>query len=393
MNPQTPLPSGSGGAGGTSARPGDVQPPPAPLPSPPPDPVTAAGARPLRTTLFAALDHAVNAILLSAFALAGTIAVDVPVRIVGVALAFNMLFLGLIAGGATRRLRDPSLTALQVFAACGINLLVLWLAPQIAYMPLVNLFVLLSWGSLYFSQRTFFIAWAALTIVLGIALHAVGARVDIADETGIERWLFWVILALALGRFLAINAEVSRLRAGLQARNAELARMAGKLADLASRDDLTGLWNRREFMRLLRDQRKRAERQGSGFCVALLDADHFKQVNDRLGHQTGDAVLQELAHLFEASRRTTDSLARYGGEEFIILLDGDAAAATHALERIRRSVELHDWSRIAATLRVTISIGMAAWRPDEDVERVIGRADAALYRAKEEGRNRLCLEA
>jgi diguanylate cyclase len=342
----------------------------------------------LRTTWFVAIDYAINLLILFGFAIVGTIPYRVPIRVAAVAVVFNALFIVGIFSGITRRFRDPSVTALQVFAACGINLLALLLAPQIAYMAVVNLFVLLSYGSLRFSLRAFFLAWLVLSAVLAVELRIVGPHVDIAAATGVEQLFFWLVVTAALGRFLAVNAEVSRLRAGLHERNKELAMMAEKLADLASRDDLTGLWNRREFMRLLQEERKRAERHSERFCVALIDVDHFKHVNDRFGHLTGDAVLQELAQVFDHTRRMTDTLARYGGEEFILLLfDVDTDAAQHALERMRAGVEVHDWQRIATGLHVTISIGVAAWQPDEDVDQTINRADAALYHAKAAGRN------
>jgi diguanylate cyclase (GGDEF)-like protein len=344
----------------------------------------------LSTTALAAADYAINALILFGFAAAGTIPYSVASEILIVAVLFNAIFLGAIGFGLTHRFRDPSMTAGQVFAACGINLLGLLLAPQIAYMFIVNLFVPLAYGSLYFSQRAFLLAWLVLSAVLGGALWATGPYPTIALTTQAERWLFWVVVTVAVGRFLAINAEVSRLRARLQDKNAQLATATTRLADLASHDDLTGLWNRREFIRLLLDERKRATRHESGFCVAIADADHFKQVNDRFGHIVGDLVLQELAKVLEKTRRTTDKLARYGGEEFtLLLLDDSADQAAVAMERIRTSVAQHDWRRIAPGLQVTISAGVAAWRPGETARQVIDRADAALYAAKRAGRNRV----
>lgn len=347
------------------------------------------GVRPRwRTTVFAAVDYAVNILILFGFAAASTISYQVAFAMLAIILAFNLVFVVSILSGATQRLGDPSMTGVQIFAACGVNLIGLLLAPHIAYMFIVNLFVPLSYGSVHFTQRTYLFAWFLLSCALGFALRIVGGQIDIAVATSTERWLFWAVVAVALGRFLAINAEVSRLRMHLHERNKELGSMAMKLSDLASRDELTGLWNRREFMRLLSAERRRAERQQSGFCVALLDADHFKQVNDRFGHLIGDAVLQELAKEMEGRRRMTDSLARYGGEEFtLLLLDHQAQAASVALERIRLGIEQNDWGRLAAGLRVTVSAGIAAWRPGEDVAQTLNRADVALYDAKSAGRN------
>jgi diguanylate cyclase len=246
----------------------------------------------------------------------------------------------------------------------------------------------LSYGSVHFTQRMFLAAWILLSCAVGTAMLAVSVYDDIALATPIDRILFWAVTVFALGRFLAVNAEVSRLRLRLQRKNRELAHAAVKLSDLASRDELTGLWNRREFMRLLLEESRRAVRSQSSFCVAMLDIDHFKKVNDTYGHLTGDAVLHELAQLLESMRRATDSVARYGGEEFTLLLvNAKITTATVALERIRAQVMQHDWETIATGLRLTVSGGIAAWRPGETLTQVLNRADAALYEAKEAGRN------
>lgn len=342
----------------------------------------------LRPSMFAAIDYTINILILFGFAAVGTISYEVPLRILAVALTFNAVFIVAIAGGFTRQLRDPSMTTLQVYAACGINLYAMLLAPQITYMAVVNLFVLLSYGSLHFSQRMFLFTWFGLSCVIGVLLRIVGPQVAIAMGNDAERWMFWAVVSTALGRFLALNAEVSRLRSRLHERNRDLALMAGKLADLASRDELTGLWNRREFMRRLMEEHKRVERKGGGFCVALVDADHFKQVNDHFGHIVGDLVLQELAMVLDRTRRTIDTLARYGGEEFILLLlDAEPEAAAHAMERLRSGVERHDWERIAPGLRVTVSAGIASSQDGEEIAHLINRADTALYEAKKAGRN------
>jgi diguanylate cyclase len=342
----------------------------------------------MRTTGLAALDYALNVAILFGFAAVGTIPYDVPLKVLAVALVFNLIFLGGIGSGFTKRFRDPSLTGAQVFAACGINLLGLLLAPQIAFMFIVNLFVPLSFGGLHFSRRQFLLAWLLISLALGLALSTVGSGAGLGPVAPPGRFLFWLVLTRAVGRFLAINAEVSRLRARLHERNKELAQASAKLGELATHDELTGVWNRREFMHLLQDERGRAERGGPAFCVAMVDADHFKQVNDRLGHLAGDGVLQELAQLLESTLRTADRLARYGGEEFAVLLVGSAGeAAPAALERMRNAVSAHEWDRVAPGLRLTISAGIAGWRAGEDVGQLLNRADAALYAAKNAGRN------
>jgi diguanylate cyclase len=342
----------------------------------------------LRTAGILAADYGFNILMLFAFAVADVVPFRIPFILLGIAVLFNFIFAGLILSGKTRSLHDPSLTSLQLLGACGFNLLGFLLAPQIAYFFMINLFVPLSYGSVHFTQRMFLVSWILLSCMLGAMMLTTGTYDDFTLATPTDRIFFWAVIVFALGRFLAINAEVSRLRVRLQRKNNELAHAASRLNDLASRDELTGLWNRREFMRLLLEESRRAVRSQSSFCVAIIDIDHFKKVNDTFGHLTGDAVLHELAQLLESMRRATDSVARYGGEEFTLLLvNAKLATATVALERIRSQVMQYDWEVIAAGLHLTISVGIAAWRPGETLTQVLNRADAALYEAKDAGRN------
>ncbi len=342
----------------------------------------------LRTTVFAAADYVVCIVILYAYAAAGTLSYSIPNQLLLVAIIFNAISIGGIGSGFTRRFIDPSITGLQVMAACGINLLGLLLAPQIAYLFLVNLFVPLAFAVLHFSQQAFLFAWMLLSACLGAVVWLVGGQAGIAVSSSTEVFIFWSVLVLAFGRFMAINAEVSRLRARLQHKNRELADATLRLAELATHDELTGIWNRRKFMELLQEERTRAERSGSTFCVAIVDVDHFKLVNDRFGHPVGDEVLKELARLLQASMRSADRVARFGGEEFTLLLvDFNVDALPWAMDRMRELVERHDWQRVAPGLSLTVSAGVAAWRQGETVAQVLSRADTALYEAKDAGRN------
>lgn len=346
----------------------------------------------LRTTGMLAIDYGFSISLLFAFALADIIAFHTPLILLAIAAALNLAFAGLIVSGTTRRFQDTSMTAVQLWAACGVYLSGFLLAPQIAYVFAINLFVPLSYGSVQFTQRMFLAAWILLSCAIGTIILTMEVQAAASLATPIDRILFWAVTAFALGRFMAINAQVARLRIRLQRKNNELQQAAARLNDLASRDELTGLWNRREFMRLLLEESRRAVRSQACFCVAVLDIDHFKQVNDTHGHLIGDAVLHELAQLLESMRRATDSVARYGGEEFTLLLvDAKLTTATVALERIRSQVMRHEWESIVPGLHLTVSVGLAAWKPGETLAEVLNRADAALYQAKNSGRNRVCV--
>jgi diguanylate cyclase (GGDEF)-like protein len=164
-----------------------------------------------------------------------------------------------------------------------------------------------------------------------------------------------------------------------------------ELIKKASIDSLTRAWNHGEIMQLLEGEIARAER-GTPLCAAMLDIDHFKRVNDVHGHQTGDRVLAETAARIRSTVRDFDLFGRYGGEEFLVVLgDCTRAVAADVCERIRANVAAEPVFSVAGhELPVTISIGVATYGPErETAKTLVALADAALYRAKAAGRNRV----
>lgn len=158
---------------------------------------------------------------------------------------------------------------------------------------------------------------------------------------------------------------------------------------MARTDSLTGLYNRRHFLELALHECAVAERYGMPLAALLLDVDHFKQMNDTAGHQAGDEILRRIAQTVLQSVRKPDIAARYGGEEFILLLPGSRAEQAAVLaERIRESVAADSIETQAGRLKTTVSVGIAAFGEEDTLEGLIWRADSALYRAKESGRNR-----
>lgn len=165
------------------------------------------------------------------------------------------------------------------------------------------------------------------------------------------------------------------------------------LAQLSSTDALTGIANRRQFEARLAEELRRAHRYGDPFSLVLLDIDHFKRVNDEHGHLTGDVVLIEVARSIQRAVRDTDLVARHGGEEFAVLLPRtQLAGALTVAERVR--AELHRLQPLPESgLRITASLGIAGYpnlQPTGPVP-LFEAADSALYRAKREGRDRICL--
>jgi len=158
---------------------------------------------------------------------------------------------------------------------------------------------------------------------------------------------------------------------------------------LAMHDSLTGLFNRRAFDELLAREVASCKRYGGTLSLVTIDLDHFKKVNDTYGHDVGDNVLQELADILRKVSRPSDLPCRWGGEEFSWLLPKtDIDGARQAAERLRREVEKHSFAAIDAQ---TASLGVAEFRTDENGEALCRRADLALYKAKETGRNKVAV--
>ncbi|WKB55348.1 GGDEF domain-containing protein [Eleftheria terrae] len=166
-----------------------------------------------------------------------------------------------------------------------------------------------------------------------------------------------------------------------------------RIRQLAITDELTDSFNRRHFVELGEAELLRARRYGTPLALILLDADHFKQVNDTHGHQCGDVLLREISLACRATLRSTDLLARFGGEELVVLLpQTDLAGALAMAERMRDQVAGLSLAWRGRTVEVTVSLGVAALRPETPtLDALVHEADVALYEAKRGGRNRVCV--
>ena len=189
-----------------------------------------------------------------------------------------------------------------------------------------------------------------------------------------------------------------RLRAGLRILDLQDQLIAARetLREQATHDSLTGLWNHAAILHILDGELARAQRQGSTVGVVMADLDLFKSVNDVHGHLAGDTVLRETALRISASMRPYDEVGRYGGEEFLIVAPGcDVPDAARLAERLRACIAEKPIDTHEGAVHVTMSLGVTASSASNegDVVRLIGSADAALYRAKSEGRNRVLLAA
>jgi len=164
-----------------------------------------------------------------------------------------------------------------------------------------------------------------------------------------------------------------------------------ELERLANFDSLTGLHNRRAILHRLDEQLKRVKRYKGGLSLIMLDIDYFKKANDQYGHLVGDEVLENVAVLMQQNVRNTDSVGRYGGDEFIIVLpETDLSSALIVAERLRKAIETAEMRDSGGdTFGITVSQGVSSYKPGEDELALVSRSDDALYRAKQNGRNRV----
>jgi diguanylate cyclase (GGDEF)-like protein len=210
------------------------------------------------------------------------------------------------------------------------------------------------------------------------------ARFPIAEEA-----LHFMMIAVVLPAIAVLAGQLSTMRHKLRQHRLDLEQALEHNRQLAIRDELTGLYNRRHVMALMHKEVQRAERSGRPMALALLDIDHFKRINDGCGHAQGDEVLKAFALAVGETLRDTDVLGRWGGEEFMVMLpETDAAGAECVLDRVHERMRRLSFPCGGESRGVSFSAGIAACAKGEALHAAIERADAALYRAKEGGRAR-----
>ena len=205
-------------------------------------------------------------------------------------------------------------------------------------------------------------------------------------------WVEGVHLAISVIVLLGVSALSIRMgafRAHLRTQKQELEASLERIRLLATQDELTGLANRRHMLALLKAEQARQQRTGQPLSLALLDLDHFKRVNDSYGHLAGDLVLKGFADAARSTLRGSDVLSRWGGEEFLLMLpDTGPDEAELCVDRMRQGLAQVTFATVAPDLKITFSAGLSVCRAGAPLEAAIERADQAMYRAKDRGRNR-----
>lgn len=307
------------------------------------------------------------------------------IAVAGVVVGWVSLFYAAFQSGLHRRFADPTLMVPQVVAALATMLGVAYLesASQVALVP----FVLIAFSFAIFRLSTrslIFLALAFLGSYLCIiALHANRPADPHALRTELMQWC---VLTLSLPGLILVGKQIQSLRQLLRVTRTQLEHYEEK----SVRDELTGLYNRRQIQIELARAKDEAAARGTPFSICLIDVDRFKEINDCNGHLVGDAILREFARVASNSIRDTDVLGRYGGDEFIqILPDTDTKGAVMHAERLRVRAHFLDFGKMLEQKHISLSIGVAQYRPGDTMTDLIARADAALYQAKQLGRNRV----
>lgn len=313
--------------------------------------------------------------------------------LVATAGCINLLFwYVLLRSGFNKRFADPSLTLPQVLSGLTIGMTAYAVTGPLHGSTLILLALIMIFGIFALQSRTAKIIGAATVVALAITMVYKSATDPVHYPASLEVAHF-ILMASIMPTITSLAAQLNTLHHRLEMQKNELAHALTRIQVLATRDELTGLFNRRHMLEVLNQHQKRLDRSGHHqFHLALLDIDHFKRINDTHGHTVGDEVLQRFAQVIEGALRDTDILARWGGEEFLLLInDTHADLAKVALERTRTVLSEAPLLPHLPELKVTFSAGLTGYEEGERLHDCIERADAALYRAKAQGRNQIVL--
>lgn len=289
----------------------------------------------------------------------------------------------------------PSLSAtasrldvlIAIWGNVGIVLAATLVGGDMRLLLLVGVVFGVLYAGLHFSESRVRTVMLVTLVSYGACVILRASFVPVAFELELLSAVGLAVLLLASS---IIAREIIRLRLQARSRNRQLSRALRRVEELALRDELTGLYNRRHLIDFVDRAIATRERGGPSFALAYCDLDHFKRVNDRFGHECGDRLLKSFADAAMSSVRNNDLVARLGGEEFVlVLVDADESSAIDIVERLRMRTANMRVSSAEPDYQVTVSVGLAAHTTDDTVDSILRRADGALYAAKDQGRDRV----
>jgi diguanylate cyclase (GGDEF)-like protein len=286
-----------------------------------------------------------------------------------------------------RRFKDKSLRLPITLCLIGMMLVLLYMAPPTNILFLPFLFLMMAFAMHRVPPRVVLaLSIATLVGYAGVILlhraRGLGAHVLQLESMQL------LALCLTLPGFTVLASRVQHLHNALF----KATRKIKDIEEDARRDVLLGCFNRRYIVAAIEQQKRLADDNGESLCLAVMDLDHFKRVNDEAGHLGGDEVLRSFARIAQDNIREHDIFGRYGGEEFLLILPNTSLlAALNVAERIREQVEHFSWDGKLRN-RVTVSIGLTQYIPGESVLDLFSRTDTAMYMAKQGGRNQVVVE-
>lgn len=313
------------------------------------------------------------------------------VCIVAIGLA-NLVIFAMFRAGVNERFADPSLTLVQSLTGIALIMMVAYSFDRDRSLVLVWCLVVLLFGVFRFKPREFglmtLFMLAGYAGVINLLMYQRPQHVDVFLE-----WYQWLWLALILPAFAMVGSRISEMRARILRTNDELTNALSTIQNMATHDSLTALPNRASLADTLAHTITRAERSRETVSVYFVDLDHFKAVNDSLGHSAGDQLLREVARRLSAAVRDSDLVARLGGDEFVVMVEsaGSADSQRALADKIISAVHA-PMTLLGHQVTVSASIGIASYPQDgKDSAELLANADLAMYRAKELGRHRAAI--
>jgi len=332
--------------------------------------------------------------LLALAHLLNLVSLRIVLELGGAIVMVNAMLYLLFHTGLNERFKDPSLTWLQTLLATGVLMYAVYHFDRDRGMALMLCFVVLSFGTFRFNTREFLTA--AGIVLAGYAL-VINLLMWLKPDV-VNVWLeafHWITMAFILPFFALVGGRLSELRQRLRRTNDELSSALSMIQKLATHDTLTALPNRALFNETLTHAIAQAERHERSLALFFMDMDRFKNINDTLGHGVGDRVLQEVARRLGASVRASDLVARLGGDEFVLMVE-DFRDTTDLADIAAKVLEGFGptFTVDGQELGLSASIGICTYPEDgTDSQMLLSNADIAMYRAKEQGRNRYCFYA
>jgi diguanylate cyclase (GGDEF)-like protein len=348
----------------------------------------------LRRFVLAIAAYSVSVILLGIAHGLGLIATAPTIAAAIIMFAVNLGFYLTFRTNLNERFTDPSLTWIQVLVGAAVLMFVVYHFDRERGLALMMSLLVLSFGAFRFNTREFLTAAGSILAGYALVINLLLWRKPEDVNVWLEAFQ-WITLAFVLPCFALIGGRLSELRQRLRKTNDELSSALETIQKMATHDTLTGLPNRTLFNEALVHAIAQATRHNRSLALFFLDLDRFKYVNDTLGHALGDRVLQEAARRLTAAVRSSDLVARLGGDEFVLLVedfrtpDELADIANKVLGAFAPSMIMD-----GQELGLSVSIGISTFPCDGgDAQALVSSADIAMYRAKEQGRNRFAFYA